>query len=236
MSETGHSRRHAVPEPTEERELPLFPLQQGVLFPGMLLPLHIFEERYKVMIGTCHLTEQPFGVMLIREGSEVGAPAEPVDVGCTARIVELQRLPGGGMNLVAVGTNRFRLAEPARVMPEGFIQARVQVITSEPRPPDVPASLVADVLERFQAYLEALGNGSAEPGLTDLSALADEPVQLSFQVGASLRVKAAERQALLELDDLQARLERERTLLRRELQTLRLERGADKRIGPFSVN
>ena len=56
-----------------ERVLPLFPLDQVVLFPGMSLPLHIFEDRYKVMIGACQVTDRLFGVLLIRSGSEVGA-------------------------------------------------------------------------------------------------------------------------------------------------------------------
>ena len=60
-----------------ERVLPLFPLDQVVLYPGMSLPLRIFEPRYKVMIGACQVTDQLFGVLLIRSGSEVGAPAEP---------------------------------------------------------------------------------------------------------------------------------------------------------------
>src|SRR5258708_7134196 len=64
-----------------ERVLPLFPLEQVVLFPGMSLPLHIFEERYKVMIGACQVTDQLFGVLLIKTGTEVGAPAQPERVG-----------------------------------------------------------------------------------------------------------------------------------------------------------
>ena len=66
-------------------ELALFPLNL-VLFPGMRLPLHIFEERYKAMIGACIEAEEPFGVLLIKEGQESGEPVEPVQVGTTARI------------------------------------------------------------------------------------------------------------------------------------------------------
>jgi Lon protease-like protein len=65
--------------------LRLFPLQT-VLFPGMRMPLHIFEERYKLMIRECIEQDAPFGVLLIRDGAEVGAGAVPHNVGTTARI------------------------------------------------------------------------------------------------------------------------------------------------------
>ena len=80
--------------------LPLFPLN-SVLYPGTLLPLHIFEERYRSMISRCVEEKVPFGVVLVRSGEEVGGPAEPYDVGTTARVARLQRLPDGRMNLVA---------------------------------------------------------------------------------------------------------------------------------------
>ena len=75
-------------------ELPIFPLNT-VLFPGARLPLHIFEERYKAMINACIDERRPFGVCLIRSGSEPGAPAEPFNVGTTAHIRQVQRLEDG---------------------------------------------------------------------------------------------------------------------------------------------
>ena len=90
--------------------LPLFPLRT-VLFPGMALPLHIFEERYRLMIGRCMEERSPFGVVLIRSGEEVGAAAEPHDIGTTARIASVQRLEDGRMNLVALGEQRFRILQ-----------------------------------------------------------------------------------------------------------------------------
>src|SRR5688500_12618252 len=94
----------------EQRMLPLFPLGV-VLFPGMALPLHVFEERYRLMMGACLEGDQSFGVTLIKEGQEVGDPAIPFDVGTMARIAKLQRLPDGRMNLIAVGVQRFRIIE-----------------------------------------------------------------------------------------------------------------------------
>ena len=75
-------------QPEDLLQLSLFPLNV-VLFPGMPMPLHIFEERYKAMIGECVDREEPFGIILIKEGQEVGEPAEPVKVGTTARIVQV---------------------------------------------------------------------------------------------------------------------------------------------------
>src|SRR6266516_6539957 len=100
-------------EPTRGRsemaeEIPLFPLNT-VLFPGMPLPLHIFEPRYREMIGLCSTEDRPFGVVLIREGVEVGEPAVPFEVGTMARIIGVDRMPDGRMNIITVGTRRFRL-------------------------------------------------------------------------------------------------------------------------------
>ena len=90
-------------------ELPLFPLNT-VLFPGMQLKLHIFEERYKLMIRRCIENETPFGVILIRSGREaLGSVAITHEVGCTAKIIEVQKLPFDRMNIVAVGQRRFRV-------------------------------------------------------------------------------------------------------------------------------
>src|SRR3954466_6437378 len=92
-------------------ELPLFPLNT-VLFPGMPLNLHIFEERYKLMIGRCIEANQPFGAVLIKRGSEVsglGKAAEPFSIGCTVQITQVQSLGAGRMNISVVGKERFQI-------------------------------------------------------------------------------------------------------------------------------
>lgn len=90
-------------------ELPLFPLP-SVLFPGMPINLHIFEERYKLMINECIDQRIPFGVVLIQEGSEEGDPkVKPHLVGCTAKITQMQPLDGGRMNITAIGQDRFKI-------------------------------------------------------------------------------------------------------------------------------
>src|SRR5947209_3138295 len=138
-----------------ERVLPLFPLGQVVLFPGMSLPLRIFEERYKFMIGACQVTDQVFGVMLIRSGLEVGEPAEPERAGCTARMLRVDRLPDGEMAILTVGEQRFRLLGPPRVMPEGYLEGDVRLASDDAQAP-VPADLVASVTDEFQKYQAAI--------------------------------------------------------------------------------
>src|SRR5215207_7429183 len=90
-------------------KLPLFPLNT-VLFPGMPLSLHIFEDRYKEMISRCLQDNTPFGVLLIKEGVEALGPlAQPHSIGCTAQITQVQPLDEGRMNLIAIGHERFKL-------------------------------------------------------------------------------------------------------------------------------
>jgi Lon protease-like protein len=206
-----------------ERVLPLFPLEQVVLFPGMSLPLRIFEERYKVMIGACQVTDQLFGVVLIRSGSEVGAPAEPERVGCTARMVRVDRLPDGRMYILTIGEQRFRLLGPARVAPEGYLVGDVLMLAD--RPPDsVTSDLLASVKQEFIRYQQStlsVAGAKAPPELPG------DPVRLSYRIAATLFVDPRERQRLLEMDEVSSRLQHELVLLKREM---------PKTIGPFSLN
>lgn len=92
-------------------DLPLFPLNT-VLFPGMQLKLHIFEERYKLMINECIAEQKPFGIVLIKNGLEASAPlAEPHNIGCIAQITQVQHLLFDRMNIVATGQQRFRIID-----------------------------------------------------------------------------------------------------------------------------
>ena len=87
-------------------ELPLFPLNT-VLFPGQMLPLHIFEDRYRLMIRRCLAEDLPFGVVLIKRGTEVGAEAEPHEVGTIARILKSSHQSDGTIDIITVGQERF---------------------------------------------------------------------------------------------------------------------------------
>jgi uncharacterized protein len=104
-------------------QIPLFPLRT-VLFPGMALPLRIFEERYKTMVAELLESGGQFGVLLIRDGEEVGGDATPFDVGTTARIEQASKLDGGRYAITARGTQRFRLLQmlPPRPYPFGEVE------------------------------------------------------------------------------------------------------------------
>jgi Lon protease-like protein len=192
----------------------------------MALPLRIFEERYKVMIGACHVTDQLFGVVLIRDGSEVGPPAEPERVGCTARMLRVDRLPDGRMHILTVGEQRFRLIGPARAMPDGYLVGDVRLMGDQSATA-VPSELLARVSRDFARYQQATLalTGRAVPAKPP--EVPSDALQLSYSVAAMLYVSPRERQRLLEMDDVSARLEEELALLEREM---------PRTIGPFSLN
>ena len=199
-------------------ELPLFPLNL-VLFPGMRLPLHIFEERYKAMIGDCLDRDAPFGVALIKEGPEVGGPAEPYAIGTTARIVQVERLDGGRLNLLAAGERRFQLVEVIQQIPH--LVGLVQFITEEIGSPD--PDLVTELRAEYAGFLRQLSDlaGSWNAPL----AMPEEPLALSFAAAAtltsSIELPQGLRQELLAADTAAARLTQLLPLLRRANELLR---------------
>jgi Lon protease-like protein len=192
----------------------------------MSLPLRIFEERYKVMIGACQVTDQLFGVVLIHSGREVGDPAEPEQVGCSARMVRVDRIPDGRMHILTIGEQRFRLMGPARVMPEGYLVGDVEMLP-EPEATSVDADLVSGITREFTRYQQAILALTGRGDAASAPELPTDPVRLSYRVAATLYVDPRERQRLLETDDVTQRLKQELALLKREM---------PRTIGPFSLN
>ncbi len=184
--------------------MPLFPLQ-AVLFPGGRLPLRIFETRYMDMARACLRGGAPFGVCAIREGSEVGAPATPYEVGTLARIVQWDMPQLGLLHIVAQGELRFAIRE-RRVERNGLALAAVDVLAEEADSP-IPGSAArcARLLERL---IEQQPELFAEPHRLDSA------VWVSARLAEVLPLSLAEKQALLELDAGAARLERVSALLR----------------------
>lgn len=142
-------------------DLPLFPLHT-VLCPGVALPIHVFEERYRVMVGRCIDRGEPFGVVLIKQGREAGPlPGRIARVGTTALIREAGRYPDGRYDLMTVGGRRFRI-DDMETGAEPYLTADVGYL-DEPVGDALAARGLSDhVSERFLRYLELL-----QPALED---------------------------------------------------------------------
>lgn len=179
-------------------ELPLFPLKT-VLFPGGMLPLRVFEPRYMEMTKACLREGHPFGVCLIREGSEVGQPAIPHDVGTTARITDWDMQAVGVLQVKVVGGQRFQILD-SRTQDDGLVVARVRLLPVEP-PLPLPAehAACAGVL---RAIVKQVGEERFEPPLTY-----DDAVWLTYRLAEVLPLKLAAKQSMLEMNDTRVRLE-----------------------------
>src|SRR5579863_7338060 len=117
--------------------VPLFPLNT-VLFPGMALPLHIFEPRYREMVGGCLDDNSPFGVVLARPESLYGLEV-PYTIGTLARIVDYEQLPNGCYNLLTCGTRRFRILKESR--DRNYMRGLVCQVFDEDESPDMLAAM-----------------------------------------------------------------------------------------------
>ncbi len=193
-------------------DLPLFPLHV-VLYPEMPLPLHIFEPRYREMILRCREENTPFGVVLISDGPEVGAPAVPHAIGTTARITQFDELPDGRMDIVVQGETRFRVVETRDTLP--YLTARVEPFWEQPAdqlslqaPFDSAAAL-------FKTYLQ-LRFASTGRALSALQ-LPQEPEFLSYAIASVLDIALSEKQKLLGMTVTSRRLEREVEILGEEI-------------------
>jgi hypothetical protein len=218
--------------------LPLFPLG-SVLFPGLVLPLHIFEPRYQQLVEDLLAGPEPrvFGVIAIRRGRETGVDGVSAlyGMGCTAELRQVERLPDGRFELVAVGAQRFRLGELADPAP--YLSGVVELLADEVGD-HTEAALAAQGVQRlFRSYLDLL----AERGgvRVTVSELPDEPVLLSHLVAAAVVVDLPDKQRLLEEPDACQRLAAERTLLAREIRmtrSLTTTPAPDLRYAPYSQN
>ena len=206
--------------------LPLFPLG-SVLFPGMLLPLHIFEPRYRLLVKRSIEKDEPFGIVLIKSGPEVGGPAEPHRVGTTAKIMGSTPLPGGRSFIIARGERRFEI-ESIDTEREPYLVARVRYLSEED---GADATELADrAADLFGQYLTGIVSTSNDARTeVPLGEIREgTPAEVSYRIAGGLGIDPAERQRLLEaerteprLESIIALLERENTLLKDLLLRLR---------------
>ena len=214
--------------------LPLFPLNT-VLFPGVPLPLHVFEERYRILMGELVEGTAPrrFGVVALRHGLEAGedfAREALHDVGCVAELRRVDRYADGRFDVVTFGGPRFALREVDDTRP--YLRGTVDYLADEL---GEPGGLTAAVVTAFAAYCDAVGDATgkdvAEPALPE-----EDPALVSWVVAAAMRLDLPEKQSLLTVPDAATRLRRELSLLRRETALLAASPDEVPTEGPFSLN
>jgi ATP-dependent Lon protease len=186
------------------RELPLFPLPEVVLFPTRPLPLHIFEFRYRIMMNTILESDRRFGVLMIDPTKGTIA-----NVGCCAEILHYQRLPDDRIKLLALGQQRFRVLEYVREKP--YRVGLVEWI--EDQPPAKDLRPLASEVEQLLRDVVRLSAKLTEQEIELPNDLPDLPTELSYWIASNLYGVAPEQQALLEIQDTVARLEREAEIL-----------------------
>ena len=174
-------------------ELPLFPLRT-VLFPGAVLPLRIFEQRYLAMIRDCARNDTGFGVCMIREGEEAVSPVKTASVGTHAQVVDWYTLEDGLLGVTTLGTSRF-MTDAVWQEEDGLYKAQITVLP-EPPPCPVPEafSVLSDVLSRF---MEKVGAQYPQSDAEDL----ENAVWVGYRLAELLPLAGIEKQHMLELDD-----------------------------------
>ena len=189
------------------RELPLFPLPDVVLFPRDVLPLHIFESRYRMMLQSVLEDDRRFGV--VRWDPQTQSMAS---VGCCAEVLQHQTADDGRSNIVTLGQQRFRVLDVVRETP--YRTAMVSWIEDEPVDDQTGLKqLATSVDQALRDVVELTGKLTGSPGVLP-DDLPDLPSELSFWIGAHLGGPVAEQQQeLLELIDTQERLNREFAML-----------------------
>jgi Lon protease-like protein len=208
--------------------LPVFPLGT-VLFPGLVLPLHIFEERYRALVRELVASPEDgpheFGVVTLRRGVEAPAPeteegpaTEPpvpvaaddlYPVGCTAELRQVTELPDGRFDIMTVGRRRFSIRD-VRQGDEPYLTAQVEWLPDETA--DATAEALAPrALAAFRTYLDLL-----RPDSEALDAVPADPTVLSHLIAATAQLTTDERQFLLAAPDTASRLRAELKLLNRE--------------------
>jgi Lon protease-like protein len=205
--------------------IPIFPLPNVVFFPGTVLPLHIFEPRYRRLVNDVLGGDRRFAVFLQRPPDEATAEAEPppFEIGCVGEIVRAEALPDGRFNLLHLGLARIRLHEVVTDVP-------YRVAAASPAP-ERPAQVADDAAAAFRSlartyFRSVLGR---PPG----DAFEGQPLEkLVNTVSANLEGDALERQRLLEAPTLPARLARVAELMTGQVEARRVMRSARDRRPP----
>jgi len=181
-----------------DMQIPLFPLNT-VLFPGGPLPLRVFEPRYLDMISRCMKSDSPFGVLLIREGNEVG-PATTYNIGTLAKVVDWYQGSDGILGITAMGTQRFRLLTAER-QDDGLNVGDVELL------PDAPLSEVPDQYQSLPPILESVMNDLGRL-YENLEFRLNDAAWIAYRFAEILPIDLEQKQAFLESNDVSAFLGR----------------------------
>lgn len=185
-------------------ELPLFPIPV-VLFPAMPLPLHIFEERYKQMIGECLESQAQFGVLLQTQ-------THLCNVGCTAEVAQvLRRYTDGRLDILVTGRQRFQVLEYLQRKP--YLEGIIEYFNDEAE--EVPNNLLERVMALYKEMMEL-----ATKGLGAVTGIFD-PAQFSYVIASAVDLDLEERQTLLELTSTTGRLRKLAVALEQMIKRLR---------------
>lgn len=183
--------------------LPLFPLPV-VLFPGASLPLHIFEERYKLMIGKVLEEETTFGVVFWD-----GESTSVAETGCTARICDVKKLEDGRMNLMTTGARRFKIVDVIQEQP--YIVASIEYLDDQ-EPTEKADKLVKDIAEVLKEILR-LSSKLVDKEFEIQGTIPEDPLKLSYWVAANFYGSPDDQQELLEMSGTEDRLNEELAVL-----------------------
>jgi Lon protease-like protein len=203
--------------PPQLQELPLFPLNT-VLFPFASLRLHIFEERYREMVRRCLRDEIPFGIVLIRAGSEIGDIADPYMVGTSARIVEAETYEDGRMDIQVHGERRFRvraLDETSQPYLVGMVEP---IFEQEMSTSDEAERLIREARNEFEILIQRV---FAREHFGVRVEFPPDPVALSFTIANLLPIENLDKQRMLETTDTLDRMESLLPLIRAQIQESR---------------
>ena len=201
-------------------QVPLFPLN-AVVFPGVVTPLHIFEERYRALVrdlvGIESVFDRVFGVIAIREGYEVGdfGMQSAHRVGTLVQLTEVEPYEDGRFDIEVIGRQRLRVTESDNSGP--FLRGEVELLTDEDEP---EAQAEADrTLSTFEVYRETLSELRGGPVLA--GEMPHDPAYLSYALASTCLLTLPQRQALLEAETAQERLGMLRRTLHEEMRAMR---------------
>jgi Lon protease-like protein len=190
--------------------IPVFPLDH-VLLPGLPLPLHIFEPRYRQMLADIETSRGGFGIVALSRGSETSADVDFAKIGTLAEILEKEPYPDGSCDLLTVGSRRFRIVD-VDSSAKPYLQAQVEWLDEDDG--DLPADLALMVTALFGRYSQVLSDVSDRDRDVEL---VGDPVRLSYEVAARVQLPVSQRQKLLAMPTAADRLLACLIVMRREI-------------------